>query len=227
MADPEESGRDSAYEWVELFNAGSDPVDLKGWKLADSKTADVLPAAVVPPRGFVVVAGRSATFPTDVLVARVTDGELGSGLNNGGETVRLFAPTGEEVDAISFGSDTSLFDPAPPAPGAGQTLGALSPSADSAADNWAVTDRPTPGEVNTFPAKTLTTKQATTAPIANARATVKPGGPAAAGSGASVREDTGSDRWLPGAILGLAAALGGAVGVPYLVRGWRRLKRGG
>ncbi len=227
MADPEESGRDSAYEWVELFNAGSDPVDLKGWKLADSKSDDVLPAAVVPPRGFVVVAGRSATFPAEVLVARVTDGELGSGLNNGGETVRLFAPTGEEVDAISFGSDTTLFDPAPPAPGAGQTLGALSPSADPSADNWAVTDRPTPGEVNTFPAKTLITKQATTGPVANVRATVNPGGPAAAGSGASVREDSGSDRWLPGAIFGLAAALGGAVGVPYLVRGWRRLKRGG
>ena len=36
MYDPPQTGVDSDYEWVELFNPTGAPVDLSGWKLQDN-----------------------------------------------------------------------------------------------------------------------------------------------------------------------------------------------
>jgi len=185
MSDPEEPGRDSAYEWIELVNAGDQPVDLAGWRLGDAKETDALPAATVPARGFVVVAGKSATFAPGVPVVRVADGEIGGGLNNEGEVLRLLAPDGSEVDAISFGNDKTIFDPAPPAPPAGKTLGVLVAGAEPAAENWRVTIAPSPGEPNVFPAPAARTPTprsgakdagSSTPMAARASAPIDPGG---------------------------------------------------
>jgi hypothetical protein len=150
LSDPVEPGRDSAYEWVELVNAGLTPANTAGWRIGDTKEQDVLPGAVVPAGGYVVIAGRSVTAPAGVLLIRVPDGEIGGGLNNGGDVLRLFAPDGSEADAVSFGDNVAVFDPAPVAPPTGATLGVRSPGADPDAQNWAVTERPTPGEPNVF-----------------------------------------------------------------------------
>jgi len=151
LSDPDETGRDSPFEWVELVNEGSDSVDLGGWQLGDAKEMDLLPALLVPPGGYVVAAGKSAPSIPGVAIARIPDGEIGAGLNNAGDTLRLVAPDGTEVDALSYGDDTSVFEPPPPAPLAGQTLGVRVPGADPSSDNWALTDRPSPGAPNTFP----------------------------------------------------------------------------
>lgn len=151
LSDPEEAGRDSAFEWVELMNTSDSVIELAGWALGDARELDIFPAASVPPGGFVVIAGKSANFAPDTLVVRVADGEIGGGLNNAGDALRLVAPGGSEVDALSFGDDTSVFDRPPPAPDAGVTLGSRAPGADPDARNWAITERPTPGEPNVFP----------------------------------------------------------------------------
>ncbi|MFN8508906.1 MAG: hypothetical protein U0547_15255 [Dehalococcoidia bacterium] len=52
-----------------------------------------------------------------MLVVRVPDGAIGRGINNGGDVLRLAAPDGREVDAISFGDNGEEFSPPPPAPG--------------------------------------------------------------------------------------------------------------
>ena len=150
LSDPVEAGRDSAFEWVELVNTGPAAANTAGWRIGDAKERDDLPAAVVPAGGYVVVAGRSVTAPPGVLLIRVADGEIGGGLNNGGDVIRLFAPDGSEADAVSFGDNVSVFDPAPAAPPTGATLGVRSPSSEPDARNWAVTERPTPGEPNVF-----------------------------------------------------------------------------
>ena len=151
MSDPEETGRDGAYEWVELVNVGTAAVDLAFWKLGDSQELDALPALSVPPAGYVVVAAKSAAVPPGVPAVRVPDGEIGAGLNNAGDTVRLVAPDGTEVDVISYGDDSTVFEPPPPAPGAGATLGVRAPGSEPSAENWAITERPSPGAPNTFP----------------------------------------------------------------------------
>ncbi|MEO6398437.1 MAG: lamin tail domain-containing protein [Tepidiformaceae bacterium] len=154
LSDPEQTGRDSAFEWVELVNTGTEAVSLLGWSIGDVRSSDPLPAASVPSGGFVVVAAKSVQLPPEVLLVRVADGEIGSGLNNSGDTIRLIAPDGTEVDALSFGDDDSVFDPPPPAPSPGKTLAVRSAASDPDATNWALSSRPTPGEANEFPAAT-------------------------------------------------------------------------
>ncbi len=150
LSDPGEAGRDSAFEWVELINASTEEADTAGWRLGDEHEQDVLPAQMVPPGGYVIVAGRSAVAPEGVLMVHIPDGEIGGGLNNAGDVLRLTAPDGTEVDALSYGDNDSVFEPAPPAPPAGASLGVRLPGADADAANWGITERPTPGEANVF-----------------------------------------------------------------------------
>ncbi|MGI8926755.1 MAG: lamin tail domain-containing protein [Tepidiformaceae bacterium] len=152
MSDPAATGIDSAHEWVELVNTGMSPVDTAGWQLGDAREVDELPAAIVAPGGYIVVAGKLAEFAPGAPVLRPADGTIGGGLNNAGDFVRLVAPDGTEVDSLSYGDNTSVFEPAPPAPPAGGTIGVRVAGADPAAENWSITSRPTPGEPNIFAA---------------------------------------------------------------------------
>ena len=83
-------GVTTADEFIELYNAGSLPVYLKGWWLDDvavggSKPYD-LPGVTISPRGFAVF------FRTKTKIA----------LNDSGDTVRLLAPDGRLIDQISY-----------------------------------------------------------------------------------------------------------------------------
>ncbi len=220
LSDPEETGRDSPYEWVELVNVGSDPVDLNGWSLSDARGTDTLPALHIPPGGYVVVAGRSVRAIPGVAMARVADGEVGAGLNNSGDVVTLVAPDGTVNDALSFGDDDSVFEPPPPAPPAGRTLGIRLPGADPSSDNWALTERPSPGGPNVFPSP---------APQAAERTRDERG--RAADPGIVARDGKKSAGALPWVTLGLASGAG-IMGLGLAGRrAWpdirRRMKRGG
>ncbi len=214
LSDPAEAGHDSAFEWVEVVNAGESAVDTAGWTIGDGKKLDALSALVLQPGEFAVIAGRSATLPPDVRAIRVVDGEIGGGLNNSGDVLRLLSPSGDEVDAVSFGDNKSVFDPPPPAPGSGRTLGIRVAGADPSGDNWALTERPTPGQANVFPA----TKPAT-----------KPGAtPATPKLAPSVSEPAASDRdnsAVPWAILGVALGAGAFGGLELVRRSGPRLRR--
>lgn len=209
LSDPGETGRDADFEWVELVNIGADPVDLLGWTLGDAAKSDVLPAQVVPPGGYVVVAAKSAKLPDGVARVTVADGVIGAGINNTGDTIRLLTPGGAEVDAVSFGDDASVLDPAPPAPPTGKTIGVRDPAGEPAAENWAITDRPSPGAPNTFPAvrtSTAVSRQATRPP-GDATVTVVNSGAGPNGGGANV--------FIPVAILA------GVVGISGTLAGMR------
>ena len=161
FSDPPEGGRDAAFEWVELVNTGTAPVDLAGWVIEDGSSADILPAAIVPPGGYIVVAGKSAALPPSATAVTPADGEIGNGLGNAGDRVRLLAPDGTVVDEMSYGDNTSVFDPPPLAPPAGRTIGLLDPLADPGGDAWALTFTITPGAQNVFPLPAKDTPPAT------------------------------------------------------------------
>jgi len=150
MSDPEPGGRDAPFEWVELVNISSEPVNLAGWKIADSSADQVLPSFEIPAGGYVVLAGTSAQFAPAVPVVRVPGGVIGNGLGNDGDYLGLLAPNGELGDEMSYGTNTNVFGPAPSAPEAGRTLGVLDPAAEPASENWRTTKQPTPGEPNLF-----------------------------------------------------------------------------
>ena len=216
LSDPEQSGRDSPFEWVEIINTTTEPISLAGWSIGDGVETDPLPAVIVPPGGYVVVAGKSVQLPPDVAVVRLADGEIGAGLNNSGDTIRLIAPGGNEADAISFGDDDSVFDPPPPAPAAGKTLGIRVPGGDGDGASWALTQRPTPGQPNEFPpAATPTTKAKD---IKDGRSAVLAAPPGSTQVAVNRGEGRSSILWIVAAIAAASVILGAA---PT----WRRYRK--
>ena len=197
---------------MELVNIGTTELSTEGWKLGDATEMDPLPAMLVPSNGYVVVAGRSASLPAGVSVVRVDDGQIGGGLNNTGDTLHLVAPDGDEFDSLSYGDNDSILDPPPPAPPTGATLGVRVPDSDPDADNWSLTDHPTPGEQNSFaapraePAKGGAVADAPAADVVPSPLVIRP-----------------AERGVPVVLWVIVAALGSAVVVLLLYFGWDRL----
>ncbi|HSQ75889.1 MAG TPA: lamin tail domain-containing protein, partial [Bacteroidota bacterium] len=95
-------------EWVELFNAGAEPIDLKGWTVSDAsvttshRLSDI--PRVIPPAGFVVVAADSVEFRAvwsgvPVIILQ-SDGF--PSLNNGGDLVLLRDAQGRCMDSVWY-----------------------------------------------------------------------------------------------------------------------------
>jgi hypothetical protein len=213
-SDPTQAGRDAAFEWVELLNTGTEPIDLAGWVIEDGSARDTLPAAVVPPGGYAVIAGKSASFPPGVIAVTPADGEIGNGLGNTGDRLRLIAPGGTVVDDMSYGDNTSVFDPPPLAPPAGRTIGLLDPLADPGGDSWALTLTTTPGAPNVFPPQAQATATPAQTATPNASDPGKPDLP--------LTETPGGGSVAPwmilGGILGISAGMAGAAFGPRIRR---------
>jgi len=92
------------HDWFELFNAGSAAVDLVGFQLAGNSNGTnrcSIPAgAYVPGNGFLLVwADSKHTVKMDGGALYVN-----FGLSKSGDTIWLFAPDGQVVDKVVFGS---------------------------------------------------------------------------------------------------------------------------
>ena len=217
LSDPVEPGRDAAFEWVEIVNVGEGDLDTSGWLLADGNTARALPQTVIPAGGYFVVRGESAQLATAVPAGISAGGEIGNGLGNTGDVLRLTAPGGQVADELSFGDNTDVFDPAPEAPGPGETVGVVDPRSDPASENWATTLRPTPGEPNVFPPP----------PVAAVAGEFQP---AASESGeepsaeVEVEEQGGGSSIVPWLVLGAAGGLSLGVGAAKLGPRFARLR---
>lgn len=86
-------------DWVELYNAGSDPVDLTGWSLSDDgnpRKFVFTQGPVLPAGGYLVVWCDSATNDPVGLCT-------GFALDRQGESLFLYDPAGHRADAVSFG----------------------------------------------------------------------------------------------------------------------------
>lgn len=139
-----------ANEWVELYNGTAADVDVSGWTLTDNHASDAIPdGTVIPAGGFALITPSDTTvsywtIPAGVPVA-VLGSAIGNGLANGGDELTL-RDGDAVVDAMSYGTDTSVFDLPLPASHDGHSLARtqLTSDTDTAAD-WADTDSPTPG----------------------------------------------------------------------------------
>jgi hypothetical protein len=81
---------DSGDSWIELMSLAVEGVDLGGWALDDSvggtRPYTFAPGTLLPPGGFLL------RFRSTTHVA----------LNQTGDTVRLLAPNGQEVDTVTY-----------------------------------------------------------------------------------------------------------------------------
>jgi hypothetical protein len=141
-----------AEDWVELYNNGTENINLSGWVLkdADDAHAFTIPQAQQLGAGEFLLVSRdknlfAATYPDAAPVI----GNLGFGLSGGGEMVRLFNQNQDLVDWVEYDD----FTPWPMEPdGKGATLSLSHPDLDnSAAGSWFASPQGgTPGRKNEF-----------------------------------------------------------------------------
>jgi len=146
-AGPDSRGHLSQF--VELKNMTDVVMSLNGWSLRDEDDVWSLTGGVdVAPGGYalLVLNGRAPSVPAEVPLVVLT--KKNKGLDPTGGRLGLRGPGGVTIDQISWGDDTSVFNPALPAPPSGQSLSRLpdGTDTDSAAD-FAV-QAPSPGLSN-------------------------------------------------------------------------------
>ena len=133
-------------DYLELYNRGTDPVDLSGWTF--SGITLTLPAGTtIPAGGYLVVAKEAAQFQATYGFAPAA--VYGGNLSNCGETVALKDATAATIDTVSFLD----VDPWPvKADGTGPSLELIDATLDNNDSlNWAAATNAagrTPGAAN-------------------------------------------------------------------------------
>jgi hypothetical protein len=127
-------------EWLELYNMTGSPFTISEWTIDDNTSTDTIPDITIPavgrdgqPGGTIVVAGDKdqfliyyearygQPFPRPDLVVDV-GGTIGNGLSNTGDNLILKDNLGVDIDAVSWGDDTTAFTPTCPDVAAGHSL---------------------------------------------------------------------------------------------------------
>ncbi len=187
LYDAPQSGQDAAYEWVEIYNPGSQAISLAGWRLADNSAEDTLPDILLSAGGLIVVAANASAFRENHPdfgggLVEIGDGRIGGGLGNDGDQLALLAPSGVIVDAVSYGNDATWLDPPAPDVPVGHSLERQPAGVDSdTAADWADRFPPSPGELAPSATPTMTpdltgtpTPSVTPSPESSATATKTP-----------------------------------------------------
>jgi len=108
------------FEWIEIYNPTALTINLKNWKIQDNSAnersisesnRDLLPG------DFVVIAKANNVrviwnIPNEKFIG--IGQNFGNGLANGGDRVILKDSDGNIVDQMSYGTDTTAFNPACP-----------------------------------------------------------------------------------------------------------------
>jgi len=147
-----QSGTDSAYEWLELYNNTSSPMELTNWTISDNMSTDVIPTVTISAGDCIVIAA-SADFYTNYpdftgVIVFVADGKIGNGLGNTDDRLILKDSEGTIIDQMSYGTDTTAFDPPCPDVAAGHSLERSPTDLDTnTAADWIDQEFPNPGSV--------------------------------------------------------------------------------
>ncbi len=140
-------------DWIELYNNGSQTVDLSGWVLADEGDPEKVfvfsNGTYLYPGQYLVVASKISTFRSVFPSIRNVIGDLSFGLSGSGETIWLYNNSGVLIDQVRYDIRTPW---SPLACGFGPSLELKSPSLDNAlGNNWGTGEKGgTPGRVNAF-----------------------------------------------------------------------------
>jgi hypothetical protein len=146
--------QNSQYEeWIELFNEGSDSVDVSNWKFFKNETTTLIQlSGTIQAQEYFLVCRTTGTLTTPLNGTCNAQGTFGgSGLSNTGEHLVLKDATGAVVDEIN------LVDGAWPVPGV-----AKGESMQRTSSGWK-RGTPSPGSANEEPAMEAT-EQSSSAP---------------------------------------------------------------
>ena len=137
-------------DWVELYNATDELLDIENWIFKDEDDVHIFPIlenTMLSAGEYLVLCSDTNSFTA--LFPNVNNfvGNLGFRFSGNGELLRLFNSEGELVDYVTY--DDS--DPWPVGPdGNGPTLELIDSFSDNAlAENWSASDgNGTPGQSN-------------------------------------------------------------------------------
>jgi hypothetical protein len=168
------TGDEPDGEWIEIYNNTSSPMEMTDWTVSDNISTDVIsPTVTIPAGGCLVIAASSEGFYTNHpgftgAIVFIADGRIGNGLGNTGDRLILKDSEGTVIDQMSYGTDTTAFDPACPDVSEGYSLERSPANEDTdTAQDWIEQESPDPGAV-TVPTPTPT---ATSTPTATPTAT--------------------------------------------------------
>ncbi len=142
MADPVPVVGLPDAEFIELFNASGQPVDLSGWQYSDASITTTLPSRVLPPGDFLILCRQADTalFSGYGLVAGLSPWPS---LNNTGDFLGLRNAGGALIDTVAYTSDWYRDDLKKQG---GWTLERINPHLQcSGANNWKASVNPQGG----------------------------------------------------------------------------------
>lgn len=134
---PAQPQRESPESWIELFNRGSNAVNLTGWKLSDGIDFEFATNQMIPPGGYLVIA-KDPAFLQTLYPALPVLGPFGKSLSHRSDRLLLEDALGNPADEVRYHAEGRW-----PlrAHGGGSSLELRDPGADNAvAETWAASD---------------------------------------------------------------------------------------
>lgn len=152
-------------DWLEMHNPTDKAIDISGWKIHDENdsTGFTIPGnTIISPLGYWVFCQDVAQFRQLFPTVMNATGDLGFGLNNAGEIIRLYDTENHLVDSVAY-DDTWPWPVQPD--GNGPTLSLQDAQLDnSIAQNWFAANKyGSPGTANTQ--VTVSINEASAVPI--------------------------------------------------------------
>ncbi len=158
--------QDNPEQWIELFNRGTNTVDLGDWEITGGISYNFPAGRTIAPGAYLVVAGDYSTlhaaYPTIDMV-----GGFGGRLSGREDTITLRDGLGNVVDKVHYFDKGRWPDYAD---GGGSTLELRDPRADnSKGEAWAASDESPKTSWQTFSYRMVAAASATPAPDAQWR----------------------------------------------------------
>jgi len=139
-------------EWIEIYNPTDHKISLKNWKLVDNSGAETIihTDKKVPAGGFALISKDADTWKfwnENPAALKVELGQqIGDGFDNSGDHLILKNPSGQVIDSLSYGADTSVFNPSIPLVPLGSSFERKTPGFDTdTAFDFVTRTLPTPG----------------------------------------------------------------------------------
>ncbi len=96
----------SDYEWIEIYNHGSEPIDLTGWKFFEDETNHGLKAyqgdLVIEPKEYAIIANKADKFIAKYNFSGTVIDSSWSSLNESGEAIALKDASGSIVESFTY-----------------------------------------------------------------------------------------------------------------------------
>lgn len=103
-------------EWVEIFNNGTENINVNGWIIGDEKNNDTIEGpffnkegAILPPFGYAIITSDATRVYNNFNVSQqsvrlyVDSNTIGNGLSNDGETIFLYDENKNLIDYLNYG----------------------------------------------------------------------------------------------------------------------------